>query len=404
MDLKQQGRILYVSMADVSQPNGPGVNEREFLLSLYDQLGDRVHAVLPAPRRTCDEIDHARTTLYYNPRRWNLFGYLWQQFELHRIVKTLTKKKHFDLIVARLLLIPIVFLFQSGREPPFAIKTLGAVQGFARNRGLKGLIAKVLSPINGWMFRRIVSRAIAVDCCTKTHFYEHLKDYDLSEERLTVVENATNVTRFSPGDKATAKASLGLSRFSPILGFVGGSPADRGGLQMLDVASRLVPDYPNLGVIIVGCDKGDVIKRRAIELGLGSQVILPGLIPYESIPSYVNSFDVGFALDRPERVKLTGNSYQKVRQYLACGKPVITFIDEDSEMSRLGLVESVDADDLKELELAARKLLGRDAETRKEHSLRAPQFVRERLSTQRTLKHRLEFWSQRLGMCCEESS
>ncbi|MEX0611876.1 MAG: glycosyltransferase [Pirellulales bacterium] len=396
MNLAEQGNILYVSMADVTAPNGPGVNEREFLLSLYERLGDRVHAVLPLPRRCCDEIDRARTTFYAHPRRWNIVGFLWQQAELYRIVKRMTSTARFDLIVVRLSVIPLAIYFLSRYNTRFAIKTLGDIQGFTQNRGLKGIVAKILGPINIWLFRRIVSRAIAVDCCTETHYRDHVKDFRLPEARLRVVENATNVARFTPGDPSAAKATLRLSRFTPVLGFVGGSPAERGGMQMLEVAAQLASDFPDLGVVIVGHDQGGLLKRRAKELGLEDRTALPGLVSYELIPTYVNSFDVGFALDRPERMQTTGNSYQKVRQYLACGKPVITCVEERSELVRQGLVESVAPDDLGALQSAVRKLLARDAGTRTRQGLIAVRFVRERLSTQFTLAQRFEFWDQQL--------
>jgi glycosyltransferase involved in cell wall biosynthesis len=396
MNLAEQGRILYVSMVDVTAPNGPGVNEREFLLSLYDRLGRRMHAVIPLPRRPTTEIDRARTTFYSNPRRWNPAGFLWQQLELYRIVNRLTHAGHYDLIVVRLSLIPLAFLLLSRHSTPFAIKTLGDVQGFARSRGLKGCVARVLAPINDWLFRKIVPRAVAVDCCTETHFRSHPIDYNIAREHLAHIENATNVTRFRPSDSAAAKASLGLTRFVPVLGFVGGSPAERGGLQLLELASRLAGDYPRLGVVIVGGDPDDVLKSRARNLGLEDRAVIPGVLPYEKIPIYVNSFDVGFALDQPGRMRLTGNSYQKVRQYLACGKAVVTCVEERSELAQRGLVENVAPDDLAGLELAVRSLLSRDDEARNAHAVRAPRFVSERLSTQVTLKQRLEFWEQRL--------
>ena len=49
MDLKMRGNILYISSVDVSIGNGPGVNEREFILALYRAIGDRAHFLIPRP-------------------------------------------------------------------------------------------------------------------------------------------------------------------------------------------------------------------------------------------------------------------------------------------------------------------------------------------------------------------
>ena len=396
MDLVKHGRVLYVSMADVSQPTGPGVNEREFLLSLYEALGERMHAVLPAPRGDCAELDISRTTLYRNPKRWDLTGFLRQQIELYRVVVGLTKNKRFDLTVVRLSLLPLAFFMFARRQQPIAIKTLGAIQGFTKNRGFKGFVAKTLGPLNGWLFRQIISRAVAVDCCTETHFREHLKDYALPQESLLVVENATNVKRFYPVNVITARAQLGLLQFDRILGFVGGSPAERGGMQMLDVALRLAGDFPKLGIVIVGDDKSNALKRHVDANMLQDRVVLTGLVPYELIPSYVNSFDVGFALDRVERWQLTGNSYQKVRQYLACGKPVITCVDQDSELAQSQLVENVHADDLHTIEATLRRLFARDTEATERFASKVSRYAADHLSTRTTLQRRFQFWGYRL--------
>lgn len=397
MELSKEGRILYVSMADVSQPNGPGVNEREFLLSLFQSLGNRAHAVLPSPRRSCGEIDSLRVDFYHNPSRWDLIGFFRQQIALYLLLRRLERRADFDLVVARLSLLPFAFWLWSLRGNPFAVKTLGAVQGFTRNKGVKGILARTLAPLNGQLFRSIISRATAVDCCTETHYREHLKDYTIPPEQLQVVENATNITRFAPVEQEAAKEKLGFSQFSPILGFVGGSPADRGGQQMLRIAANIKDKYPNLGVVIVGADRDGVLAGMADKLGLQDRVVLPGLVAYEEVPTYVNSFDVGYALDHPERIVTTGNSYQKVRQYLACGKPVVTCVEQGSDLKQHALVESIHPDEEQLLQDATIRLLDRDELERAEHNVRAIQFVRERLSTQFTLAQRLCFWSRRLS-------
>ncbi len=397
MSLAKDGRILYVSGVDVTQPNGPGVNEREFLLSLYERFGDRMHALIPAPRCPCSEIDSKRTTFYRNPWRWDLPRFLLQQREVYRQVRRLSGQRHLDLIVARLSVLPLAFYTLRRGPIPYAIKTLGDTQGFTENAGLKGLLARLLGPINALLFRHIVEEAMAIDCCTDTHLREHRDHYGCPSSKLMVVENATNTDRFFPQSTTESKKALGLSRFSPLLGFVGGSPAERGGLQMLEVAARLRREWPNLGVVIVGNDRAGVLGHRARTLGIGSNTVIPGVIPYESIPAYVNSFDVGFALDRPARWRATGNSYQKVRQYLACGKPVITCIETTSELVQAGLVFAVSPEDTAAQESIVRQVLGRCAQESSDFAARAVKYVQEELSTRVSLERRLAFWEGRLN-------
>jgi len=53
-------RILSVSMADVSQPNHPGMNERRIPPRWYACSRSRMHAIMPRPRLPCDEWDATR--------------------------------------------------------------------------------------------------------------------------------------------------------------------------------------------------------------------------------------------------------------------------------------------------------------------------------------------------------
>ena len=58
------GRVDGTSFVDISLPNGPGVNERGFLADMLQRYGDRLFAVIPAPRRGVPgELASLRTEL-----------------------------------------------------------------------------------------------------------------------------------------------------------------------------------------------------------------------------------------------------------------------------------------------------------------------------------------------------
>lgn len=396
MDLNTSGRILYVSMVDVSQPNGPGVNEREFMVSLLRKFGDRVHVLAPTPGTVCPDINVRQTTFYRNSSTRSPLGFLRRQFDVKNKLQRLLAEQSFDLVVARVGVLPLGFYLARRMNVPYAVKTFGAIQEFTNNSGLKGLICKSLGGLNLFLFRGIIDRALAVDTCTDVSFQLHEKEFGLSSDRLLFQENAANVERFHPQEISECRSALGIEHLDPVLGFVGGYPVDRGGMEMLDVASRLLGQYPRLGVVIVGGIGADRLRRRAKELGMEDRVIIPGQVPYDEIPRYVNSYDVCFALDRPDRFRRVGNSYQKVRQYLACGKPVITCIADDAALSRENLVESVDANDLDTMEAITRRFLGRDERARRLHAERAVTYARKYLSSEVALNRRVDFWNERL--------
>ncbi len=396
MNLHANGTILYVSMVDVSVPNGPGVNEREFMASLFRKFGQRVHVLVPTPRTDCADIRRSQTTFYRNSPKWSPLGFFLKQFELRDKLQGLLARQSFDLIVARIGVLPLGFHLADKRNVPYAVKSLGAVQEFTRHRGLKGLVCKSLGGLNLFLFRKIIDRALALDACTELLLESHQSEFGLPPDRLLLQGNATNVNRFFPQDASEARSALRIEHLDPLLGFAGGYPVDRGGMEMLEVAKRLLGEYPNLGVVILGGQGADRLRRRAGELGISEHAIIPGRIPYDEVPLYMNSFDICFALDRSERFRRVGNSYQKVRQYLACGKPVITCMSGDCDSMLGNFVESVDADDLEAIEAITRKLLGRSEQARRLHTERAVAYARKHLSSEAALNRRVDFWNELL--------
>ena len=61
-DLSKYGQVLYVSSADISFGDGPGVNERDFILALHKALGDRAHFLIPQPLNPVPEVPESACT------------------------------------------------------------------------------------------------------------------------------------------------------------------------------------------------------------------------------------------------------------------------------------------------------------------------------------------------------
>lgn len=396
IDLNHEGRILYVSMTDVSRADGPGVNEREFVLSLREKFGSRVHLLVPTPRHSCPEVNSGEVTFYRNPWKWNFIGLLRQQIQLNKKIRRLLARQSFDLIVVRVGVLPLGFYLARNTRVPYAVKSADDARGLTNNVGLKGLIARSLAPLNGFLTRGILERALAVDACTEPLLRLQEEEHLVPRERLLLVGNATNVQRFSPRSVRSTRSLIHADRFGPILGYAGGRPFEWGGAQMLEVASRLLKHYPRIGVVIVGAPGAARLRRQARKLGIGERVVIPGRVPYEQIPAYVNSFDVCFAFDDLDRFQRVGNSYQKVRQALANGKPVVTRAAADSFLVGQGFAEVVDPEDLDSIEKAVRRILARDETTRQLHATRAIAYARAHLSLETALNRRVDFWNKRL--------
>jgi len=111
----------------------------------------------------------------------------------------------------------------------------------------------------------------------------------------------------------------------------------------------------------------------------------------------VASFDVGVALMPAADTLLVGNANQKVRQYLACGVPVISSPGGELPLEDLGIGRIVEAGDIDGFVEAALWALRLDGDDRRMVSERARRFAVEELSVERTTTERLRIWSASLS-------
>jgi glycosyltransferase involved in cell wall biosynthesis len=399
MNLKKEGRILYISSIDISLSNGPGVNEREFITVFQKAFGERVHFLIPKPKHKLSGINE-NFTLSPDHKHYHPFFYLVHQMSQIRLAKTLIESGRFDFLVFRLTILPLAQAYITKRyRIPYAIKTLGAgvLNALKQQSGLKGNLGKALDPFHKKLIRNIISGALAIDVCTEAYLHYFQDRFRFGPTRLCCIENATNTERFCPVDKMVARSITGLSTFDPIVGFVGGRPWERGGSQMVEITPKLLERYPTLGVAIVGGGKGvEKLKKRAYELEVAKHCIFPGLVPYDQVSNYINAFDVCISFNKREKTDSSGNSSQKVRQYVACGKPVVSGPGGNRFLEKEYLGSIVKGADLEGISNAVLYWLSLTQAQREIHRDKAAEFARKNLSVEKALNDRLNFWNSKL--------
>jgi len=399
MDLREEGQLLYVSSVDVSRANGPGVNEREFLVSLCEFFGSRVHIVVPEPETAVPEIPQENTTLTRPHRRFSPVPFLLHHVSQIRAADSLMGQRRFELLVFRLGPLPLAaWRLSRKRKPPFALKTLGTGAFSTLDAGT-GILRRFLAPANRVLVKAVVSGAIAVDVCTESYRCYFQEKLSVDPGRIRCIQNATNTDRFFPGDQMEMRRQLGLSRFSPIIGFVGGRPWERGGAQAVSAGARLRGGHRNLGVVVVGGGEGmGALKELAGELGMLDRCVFPGEVRYEEVSRYINCFDVGISLDTKENLAAKGNSSQKVRQYVACGIPVVSAGHGNGFLEVHGLGSLVNVDDGSEIEKEICKWVSLSGEERQAHIEKARDFALRELSMRKALSDRIDLWNESLLM------
>jgi len=246
--------LLYASTIDVSVPNGPGVNEREFVCALQRRFGEKVRFLLPVPADPSIVLGLGRLRTFpkFSSRmmHWALqLAICWQLFcEIRR--------RKPALIIFRCGQLPVgLAVFAKLSRVPIVLKTQGdpTMQYLCDKPGLKGWLSRRLRPINLWAVQVLVDRAVSVDCCTR-QLVARNRDYlrRVADGKIVLIENATNVQRFQPASATEARRRVGLASFSPVIGYVGGVPWERGGRQIILAVARLRDRYPGIAGAIVG--------------------------------------------------------------------------------------------------------------------------------------------------------
>jgi glycosyltransferase involved in cell wall biosynthesis len=406
VSLRQKGRILYISSVDISLSNGPGVNEREFIFSLYKIFVNRVHFLIPTPKNDVGDISKNGFTFSRSHRQHYLPAYLVHLISQFHLANSLLSSGKFNFIVFRLSDLPLVesCITRRYNKIPYVVKTLGTLDGLRgqnglrEKRGLKGILGKFLAPLSLILFKDIASRSLAIDACTKIFLNYHQKRLSLPQTRFHLIENSTNTDRFRPLGKMKARSLTGLHSYDPIVGYVGGRPWERGGRQLIEITPALVMKYPSLGIVIVGGgNKLGHLEKRAKELGIGKHCVFPGMVPYDRVPDYINSFDIGISLPLKYRSETYGNSSQKVRQYLACGKPVVSGPGGNRFLERENLGSVIDVNDYNQMISAVKFWLSLTNEEKAVFSQRARSYAVENLSVIKALEDRIDFWNERLN-------
>jgi glycosyltransferase involved in cell wall biosynthesis len=193
-------------------------------------------------------------------------------------------------------------------------------------------------------------------------------EYGLEKKKIKVIYNGANTDLFKPMDIAQCKEELGFSQ-----------------------------ELRYVGIIIVGDGiLRSQLEKSSEELGIRDKIIFTGFVPYESVPKYINSFEVCVApFSGIERNVKYSFSAIKLYEYMACGKPIVTtnVVGIKEEIRELGLGKVVKADDLKGLTYCIIELMS-DSKLQSDIGKRARVWV--------TKEHSWEKVAERVAGVCED--
>lgn len=390
-------KLLYTSSVDVSINNGPGVNEREFIDALLKASDVESYVLIPKP--SCSNVDiPSKNIIYY--RQWTGFmKYLIGPIMQAVYVLFTANKYQIDGIVVRTNILPLFLAITlCNLKLPVFVKTAGNpdMAWLSGNKSIKNyFITKCVGPFNIKLQRKIFFLAKVIDCCTP-QLVNSVQSYLPCSQMHKVIhiENGTNTERFYIMDKSFVREKLDLRKDAFYLGYVGGLPIERGGLHIMRVVKELENNNTELSGIIVGGNTKDVeyLNDLRLQLNLEDRIIIAGKRPYEEIVYWINSFNVGIAFDRSERLKNIGSSNQKIRQYLACGIPVITALNTSRFIAVNSLGKLVSESNITEIAQAVKDIIKLKECEFDAVRIKARQFALDNFSTNYLLNKRMVIW------------
>jgi glycosyltransferase involved in cell wall biosynthesis len=150
------------------------------------------------------------------------------------------------------------------------------------------------------------------------HLAHHVTKFGVSNDRVRVVYNGVDASRFFPGSKHEARKKLGVTEDNPVLLWVGSLVPVKG----LDVLMLALQRVSQLGQGFRCYLVGDGPCRRLLvnqigQLGLTDRVSLVGPRPHRDLPDWFRAADVFVLPSRSEGVP------NVLLEAMACGVPFV---------------------------------------------------------------------------------
>ena len=210
---------------------------------------------------------------------------------------------------------------------------------------------------------------------------EKLLSFGVDEKKIAVIENGTDLDFFKPMDKKKTKKLIGVDPDCLHVGFIGFFAVWQGLDYLVSVIPNVLKAHSDVRFILVGDGPLMPKIKKAVSKFEKGKVILTGSVPYSEANLYINAFDIGVA---PFIKKRNDGmvSPMKIRDYAACGVPIITTKIRGSEMvekENIGIL--VPPDDPEALSEVIIKLTGNPT-LRREMGKRGRRVAEEKFSWQ----------------------
>jgi glycosyltransferase involved in cell wall biosynthesis len=247
---------------------------------------------------------------------------------------------------------------------------LGKAPAIVRTRHISAPIPA--NAITRWLYANASKRVVTTGEALRLQV---IRETGAEPSRVVSVPTGVDLSRFVPGDRNAARASLGLAAGDFLVGIVATLRSWKGHRYLLDALAK-IPDV-RVKVVIVGGGPGESnLRRQAADLGLSERVVMTG--QKDDVVPWLQSFDA-FVLPSYANEGVP----QAIMQAMACGLAIIT--------TNIGAIGEVASDGI-----TALMVRPQDADSVAEaiSCLRDDAALRERLGSAAVLEARSRFSEQ----------
>jgi glycosyltransferase involved in cell wall biosynthesis len=225
--------------------------------------------------------------------------------------------------------------------------------------------------------------------------------YRIPKQKMLFVFNGVDAERCRPMDREEVLKKLGLSPNKHYVGFIGYLYPWSGLESLIEAASLVVRQNPNVDFMIVGHGIwGTELQNLTAKFGVREHFIFTGYQAWDRIPLYSNAFDVGVTPYVGEKGVGRYRSSMKTLEYLAAGTPVIITraegVSDIVEKAECGLVIPPDNP---EALADAILLIVRDPEKKRKMGKLGREMVLAGYTWQHTAQGMLDYMDKRKRQC-----
>ena len=262
--------------------------------------------------------------------------YILNMFFYWKRIVSIIKSEKIDVVVVSNLLpgIPALLGNQLGCKMVFDLKDM-----FSDNSAIyygNGLISSIVKGTSEWVLQRLLKRADHI-ITVSMFLVNYLRQIGI--DNVELIPNGADLSIFKPnlnpeGPDLNFKENIEGSK---VVGLIG--TMDRWiDFDTVLASLKELSSKTDVKLLVVGgkmvTDFFDRIRSKVNRIGLQDRVIFTGIVPHKDVPYYINLMDVCLIPMRPELRLNQARCPDKLFEYLACGKPVVS--TRISEVLRLG--------------------------------------------------------------------